>query len=93
MTELLETVRLPITENNIEIIIQEDNVSSKTLINEKSGDAALTIIGFREEMIKHEREKYFEGYDNVGIPKCFKKSDFIFLKSVLKSIGITTCKK
>lgn len=66
MAELVETGRLPITEKNIEIIIQEDDVSPKTLINEKSGDAALTIIGFREKLIKHEREKYFADYDNIG---------------------------
>lgn len=23
-------------------------------------------MGFREELIKHEKEKYFEGYDNLG---------------------------
>lgn len=66
MEEIAKTGRLPISLKNIEIIVQEDNVSPKTLINEKSSDAALTIMGFREEIIKHEKEKYFEGYDNLG---------------------------
>jgi len=66
MSEIVRTGRLPISLNNIEIIVQEDNVSSKNLINEKSCDAALTIIGFREEIIKHEKQNYFEGYDNLG---------------------------
>lgn len=66
MAEIVKTGRLPISLNNIEVIVQKDNISPKTLINEKSADAALTIIGFREEIIKHEKLKYFEGYDNLG---------------------------
>jgi len=66
MKELVETGRLPISEENIQIIIQEDNVSPKTLINQKSIDAGLTIIGFREETLNHEKIKYFEGYDSLG---------------------------
>jgi len=64
--KFIEEGRLPITEKNIEIIIEEPNVSSKTRINEKSAEAALTIIGFREEAIKHEGARVFEGYDNLG---------------------------
>ena len=66
MKKLLELGRLPITANNIEIIIQKDNVSPKNLINEKSADAGLTIIGFREEVLKHEKEKYFENYNKLS---------------------------
>lgn len=66
MQELLNSGRLPITRQNIEIIIQEEDVSSKKIINEYSQDAALTFIGFREEMITHEEAKIFEGYDELG---------------------------
>jgi len=46
--ELVNNARLPITMNNIKIVIQEPEVSSKSLINERSQDAGLTMIGIRE---------------------------------------------
>lgn len=66
MDELVMTGRLPITSNNIEIIPESEDVSIKSLINEKSQDSGLTIIGFREENLKHSGEKVFEGYDKIG---------------------------
>lgn len=66
MEELVNSGRLPITTKNINIIIQEPEVSSKFYINEKSNNAGLTIIGMREEMVKHSKEKVFEGYDEIG---------------------------
>ncbi len=38
----------------------------KDLINRYSADAGLTMIGFQERIIKHEKEKIFEGYDQLG---------------------------
>jgi len=52
--------------NNIEIIIQEPDQSSKALINERSQDAGLTLIGIREEMVSHYKEELFKGYDKLG---------------------------
>lgn len=66
MKELVNSGRLPITEKNINIIIQEKDVLTKSLINEKSCYAGLTIIGVRAELVKHNKEKYFEGYDQIG---------------------------
>jgi ABC-type multidrug transport system fused ATPase/permease subunit len=66
MKELVVAGRLPITEKNIEVLIHEESVSAKTLINEKSADAALTIVGFRLESLKHEKEKLFIGYESIG---------------------------
>ena len=66
MKELVKSGRLPITSQNIEIIIQEEDVSPKTIINEYSSDAGLTIIGFREEMLTHEESKHFQDYNNIG---------------------------
>ena len=64
--ELVHTARLPITMNNIEIIVQQPDQSSKSIINNFSQDAALTLIGIREEMVKHHKEDLFKGYDNLG---------------------------
>jgi hypothetical protein len=66
MKELVKSGRLPITAKNIEIIVEKEEVSPKSIINTYSADAGLTIIGFREEIINHEKEKLFEGYTEPG---------------------------
>lgn len=66
LSELVTSGRLPITDKNVEIIPLDQSVNPKSIINEKSRNAALTLIGIREEMIKHEKEKVFEGYDEIG---------------------------
>ncbi len=66
MDELVQSGRLPITHQNIEIITQSEEISPKEIINSYSSDAGLTIIGFREERLKHEGVKTFEGYDEIG---------------------------
>ena len=66
LNELVKSGRLPITSQNIEIIIQSDDIAPKAIINEYSSDAGLTIIGFREEMLTREESKHFEDYDDVG---------------------------
>ena len=66
MYELVTTGRLPITMNNIEIIVENPDTSVKNLINAKSADAGLTIIGFRGDHLKHEGTELFMGYDQIG---------------------------
>lgn len=66
LNNLVTQGRLPITLQNIEIIIQKENVSTKSIINEYSSDAGLTIIGFREELLTHDGNKLFTGYKSVG---------------------------
>lgn len=66
LRKLILAGRLPISLKNIEIIKQDINISRKHLINERSAEADLTIIGFREEQTKHSAEDTFNGYDKVG---------------------------
>ncbi|MFC2133572.1 amino acid permease [Bacteroidota bacterium] len=66
ITDLVLSGRLEITEKNIEVIEKKENVSIKSLINEHSKDAGLTLVGFEEEQLKHEGDQFFEGYDEVG---------------------------
>lgn len=66
MSELVNSGRLPITAKNIKIIIQEPDISSKSTINNRSENAGLTLIGIREELVKHHKEKLFEGYEQLG---------------------------
>lgn len=67
MYELIESGRMPITETNIEIIVRDDNVSVKEIINKRSLDAGLTMIGFNENAFKKDGDiSLFEGYGNIG---------------------------
>lgn len=66
MDNLIRTGRLPITRKNIEIILDSPDVSKKGLINQKSADAGLTMIGFAKDTLKHKETEIFTGYDNLG---------------------------
>ena len=64
--ELVETGRLPITMSNIEIIPLSEEKSIKTIIPEYSSKAGLTIVGFREESVKHTGSEIFTGYEDMS---------------------------
>ncbi len=64
--ELVNTGRLPISKKNIEIIKKDQTVSMKNLINERSADAALTLVGFLGDQLKHDKHNLFKGYDQTG---------------------------
>ncbi|MFB1012260.1 MAG: amino acid permease [Bacteroidia bacterium] len=66
MLEMISTGRLPISANNIQIIPKAIGVTNKEVINEKSRDADLTIVGFRYEKVKHDGHETFLGYDKIG---------------------------
>lgn len=63
---LVKAGRLPITTHNIEIIPQHDHIPIKEVINKHSSNAGLTILGFRSEILKHQKDEVFDGYDNLG---------------------------
>ena len=64
--KLVEAGQLPISKNNIEVIPRKPDLDPKNIINQKSSDADLTIIGFRDEILKHEGSSIFEGYEGIG---------------------------
>ncbi len=66
LVNMLQSGRLPISSKNVEIIQKDINRSTKELISEKSKDAGLTLIGFREELLKHDGRNIFTGYNNMG---------------------------
>lgn len=66
MDQLIQTGRLPVTSQNIRIITQKEDVSYRSIINEHSVQAGLTILGFREEGLKHKEDHLFDGYDKMG---------------------------
>ena len=68
-SDLLERIklgRLPISPHNLELITQKSDVNIRDIINAKSRDADLTILGFRTESIKQLGEEVFMGYDEIG---------------------------
>ena len=58
--------RLPVSRKNITVIEQDPEVNFRTLLAQHSSEAALTIVGFYNEQLKHEGQKHFEGFDEVG---------------------------
>ncbi|MBN2524458.1 MAG: amino acid permease [Bacteroidales bacterium] len=65
LTDLLQSGRLPISPKNIEIIEMGEHDNHKHIISERSKDAGLTVIGFREEALKHDKNVFSE-YDELG---------------------------
>lgn len=66
LSDLVITGRLPITEKNIEIITEESGKTLKSMVNDRSSSAALTMIGFDTQAIKHKGEAVLSGYDEIG---------------------------
>ncbi len=66
LLDMIKSGRLPISANNIELIPLSNQVSNKQVINERSRDADLTIVGFRYELTKHSGKEIFMGYDQIG---------------------------
>jgi amino acid transporter len=60
--ERIAAGRLPITLTNIEIIILAEGQTVSDAVNIHSKHAGLTIIGFREEIIKHDALKFFADF-------------------------------
>lgn len=70
---LIDSGRLPISANNIELIPKSIDQEDKGIINNLSKDADLTIIGYRNELVKHNHSQVFSGFDNLG--------DILFINS------------
>lgn len=66
LLELIKTGRLPISSNNMALITQKPDVNIKEIINDRSKDADLTIVGFRGEALKQLEDELFHGYDEIG---------------------------
>jgi hypothetical protein len=65
LADFLQSGRLPISPKNIEIIKMEEDDNLRNIVSEKSNEAGLTVIGFREEALKHDKD-VFSGYKNMG---------------------------
>ncbi len=66
LSMLIEAGQLPISQNNIEFIVRKIDIESRSVINQKSRDADLIILGFRGEAVKQLGEEVFMNYDEIG---------------------------
>jgi amino acid transporter len=66
LEERIAAGRLPVTLTNIEIVTFVENQTIGEIIAEHSKYAGLTIIGFREEIIKHEPLAFFNDFLGIG---------------------------
>ena len=66
LKERIASGRLPITLANIEMIRIPEKQKLSDVIAEQSRYAGLTIIGFREESLKHEGTKFFNDFYDIG---------------------------
>ena len=63
---LIVSGRLPISRSNVSLIPVDSETNPKEIISARSIDADLTIVGFRNELIKAEGINIFTGYENIG---------------------------
>jgi amino acid transporter len=66
LEERIAAGRLPITLTNIEIVTFVENQTVGEIVTQHSRYAGLTIVGFREEIIKHEPIAFFDDFDETG---------------------------
>ncbi|MEM6398579.1 MAG: amino acid permease [Bacteroidota bacterium] len=64
--QVVDTGQLPISRQNIEVICRQDDADTRSVINARSGDADLVIVGFQDKAIKKLGKEMFAGYEGVG---------------------------
>ena len=66
MFEYIDDGRLPISPKNMKMVPYDEGVNYKETINRRSSNSDLTIIGFRDELVKKQKLDIFEGYNSLG---------------------------
>ena len=64
--DLIQAGQLPISSQNIEVIPRKNEIETHSIINTKSQDADLTILGFRREVLKNKGTAAFKGVEGIG---------------------------
>lgn len=65
LQDLITRGRLPITLKNIEFLEEHPEISIREMINQRSSDAGLVILGFRGDHLKHEGAPLFQGFTDI----------------------------
>ncbi|MFK7899149.1 MAG: amino acid permease [Cyclobacteriaceae bacterium] len=66
LLSLIKSGRLPISKKNISVIPKSDDIELKSIINTRSKEADLTVVGFMDAALKHNGKEVFSGYDQLG---------------------------
>jgi amino acid transporter len=66
LRELVRAGRLAISQRNVEVIVPENGIERRQLINEYSRDADLTLVGMQREAVRRIGSDVFDGYDEIG---------------------------
>ncbi len=66
LLKMIKDGRLPVSPHNIELLEQKPDVSIKEIINLRSQDDDLIMVGLRYEQLKQLGPEVFRGYDQVG---------------------------
>jgi len=66
LKQRIATGRLPITLANIEFVMLDENNTFVHAVREHSFQAGLTIIGFHEDLIKHDPIAFFADFKSTG---------------------------
>ena len=63
--KLIQTGRLPITKNNLEWIPENPEIPFRDLVNAKSAESGLTLIGLNIKKVKHDGIQALNGFEKV----------------------------
>ena len=66
MFNFIESGRLPISPRNLNMVPQKEGENIKSIINKNSKKSDLTIIGFRNELVKKQKLDILEGFNELG---------------------------
>ncbi|MDH5567504.1 MAG: hypothetical protein OEY15_12630, partial [Myxococcales bacterium] len=66
LRELVRSGRLPVSQQNVEVIVPENGTDRRQIISEWSRDADLTMVGMRREAVRRLGADAFSGYEEVG---------------------------
>jgi hypothetical protein len=66
LLKLVQSGRLPLSAQNVHLIGQKPGASNREIINERSRDADLTILGFVGNVLRHRKAELFSGYEGIG---------------------------
>ncbi len=64
--ERIAAGRIPITFTNIEMVAISENQTLNEVVEERSKEAALVIIGFTDDVLEDENLEFFTGYQDIG---------------------------
>jgi hypothetical protein len=78
LLDLIKQGRIPMSEKNVEEVVVPEKGGAFRIINEKSKEAGLTIIGFNEESFENNQDRLFTSFEDL--------SDVLFVNSYRKKV-------